>query len=327
MYGAMTPFWAVAAKKVRATLKARQAPMIAMAAVFSFVIMMFNVPAPGGTTGHATGAAIAAIVLGPWAASLAVSTALVVQAILFGDGGITAIGANCFTMAVIMPFTAWIFYKSLCGSENSSVRRKTIAAGIAGYISLNAAAFATSILFGIQPLIASRPDGTPLYSPYPLKVAIPAMMVEHLFIFGFVEAVVTALIVGYLYKAEPAIFTSEVTRPMRKSVSAILWAAVAVITILTPIGMIAPGTAWGEWSAEEIGKRIGFIPQGFSKLQNVWNALLPDYSIPALSGKYGAVGAYIISGIVGIIVSGLIVFAIAKLITARKPSKQELESS
>jgi len=106
-YVAMLPLWSQASRIVKRTFKARQVPLLAIAAAFSFVIMMFNVPIPAGSTGHATGAVLAAILLGPWAACIAVTVALVVQALLFGDGGITAIGANCFNMAFVQVFAGY----------------------------------------------------------------------------------------------------------------------------------------------------------------------------------------------------------------------------
>ena len=119
-YVVMLPIWSVASKIVKNTLKVKQVPMLAIGAAFSFVIMMFNVPIPGGTTGHAVGAVLAAILLGPWAATLAVSVALILQAILFGDGGITAIGANCFNMAFVLPFTGYAFYKIISGNSTAT---------------------------------------------------------------------------------------------------------------------------------------------------------------------------------------------------------------
>src|SRR5512140_1340455 len=92
LYGIPIPILAVAARKVKQTLRSRHVPLLALGAAFSFVIMMFNVPVPGGTSGHAVGAVLVAVLLGPWAACIAVSIALIVQALMFGDGGITAIG-------------------------------------------------------------------------------------------------------------------------------------------------------------------------------------------------------------------------------------------
>ena len=80
-------------RKVRQTMNSQSVPLIALLAAFSFVIMMFNIPLPGGTTGHAVGAALAAIILGPEIATIAISIALMIQALFFGDGGVLAIGA------------------------------------------------------------------------------------------------------------------------------------------------------------------------------------------------------------------------------------------
>jgi cobalamin biosynthesis protein CbiM len=109
-YAASVPFWRIALKRVKKAMNARQVPLLSLFAALSFVIMMFNLPLPGGTTGHATGIGLATVVIGPWAAMLAVSVALIVQALFFGDGGVTAIGANCFNMAIagsLVAYTGW----------------------------------------------------------------------------------------------------------------------------------------------------------------------------------------------------------------------------
>ena len=147
----MIPVWYYAGKKLSMELRSKQVPLLALAAAFSFVIMMFNLPIPGGSTGHAVGGAIIGIVLGPWAAVIAISVALVLQALMFGDGGITAIAANCFNMAVVMPFVAYYAYKLISGGTEITSSRRVIAAAIAGYISLTLAAFFTGVEFGLQP--------------------------------------------------------------------------------------------------------------------------------------------------------------------------------
>jgi len=127
---------------------------------------------------------------------------LIIQALLFGDGGITAIGANCFNMAVIMPFVSYWIFKLVNGRSVSGVR-PAVAAFLAGYLSLVVAALFAALEFGIQPLIATGASGRPLYSPYPLSVAVPAMVLEHLFPFGIVEGLVTMLLLKYFLKHEP----------------------------------------------------------------------------------------------------------------------------
>ena len=196
LFGVFIGAIAVAVKKVKKEVPARNIPYLGMAAAFSFIIMMFNLPVPGGSSGHAVGSALIAILFGPWAAMISVSVALVIQALIFGDGGITAIGANCFNMAVFMPLIAWFIFRLICGKSRAS-RRIVVAAFFAGYLSLVLSAILTGVEFGIQPLIASGADGRALYCPYDLKIAIPAMAVEHLLLFGIVEGVITALIVQY----------------------------------------------------------------------------------------------------------------------------------
>jgi cobalt/nickel transport system permease protein len=204
LYGVMVPIWALASRIVRRTLKQRQVPFLALGAAFSFVIMMFNIPIPGGSTGHAVGGVIVAILLGPWAAVIAVSISLVIQALLFGDGGITAIGANCFNMAFVMPMVGYLVYRLVSKGAAATSRRRWIAGAVAGYIGLNVAAVTTAVMFGLQPLLAKGPDGRPLYFPYPLKVALPVMAAQHILFFGLIEAVLTGLLVIYFQRTEPS---------------------------------------------------------------------------------------------------------------------------
>jgi cobalt/nickel transport system permease protein len=224
-YAAMVPFWAMASRRLEQSLKSRQVPLLALGSAFSFIIMMYNVPIPGGTTGHAVGAVLVAVLLGPWAACLAVTTALVVQALMFGDGGLTALGANCLTMAVIMPFAGWGVYRLICGTGVTAtaggahvpalqLRRQWLGAAVGGYVGLNAAALATAVLFGLQPLLAHNAAGQPLYAPYPLSVAVPVMAFEHLAVFGWVEALVTGLVVAYLQRHAPELLAGSRPAPV-----------------------------------------------------------------------------------------------------------------
>ena len=203
MYAVTIPFWAVASWKLNRTLKAKQAPYLAIGAAFAFVIMMFNIPIIGGTTGHATGATLIAILLGPWAAVIAVSAALIIQALLFGDGGITAIGANCFNMAVVGALVGYGVYRLIAARSEITSRRRVAAGAIAAYVSLNVSALLTGIELGLQPMLERSTSGQPLYAPYPLSVAVPALALEHLLLFGIVEAAITALVIRYIQKNDP----------------------------------------------------------------------------------------------------------------------------
>jgi cobalt/nickel transport system permease protein len=199
-YVVMLPIWTFASRIVKKTLKARQVPYLGIGAAFSFVIMMFNVPIPGGSTGHAVGGALVAILLGPWAACIAITVALVIQALLFGDGGVTAIGANCFNMAFVLPFVGYYAYRLISAGCPAISNRRVIAAGVGAYLGINVAALCAGIEFGLQPLLHHTASGQALYCPYGVKVAVPAMVGEHMLVFGWVEVIVTSLVVKYLQK-------------------------------------------------------------------------------------------------------------------------------
>src|SRR5258708_23816625 len=128
-YGAALPFWYLALRRVEKALQHRLVPLISLFAGFSFLVMMFNLPLPGGTTGHAIGIGMAAVVIGPYASILAISLALVIQAIFFADGGITAVCANCFNMAIVGSIVAYGAYRLLAGRSPLVSSRRSIAAG------------------------------------------------------------------------------------------------------------------------------------------------------------------------------------------------------
>jgi len=325
-YGVMLPLWWRASVKLKKTLRNRQVPILALGAAFSFVIMMFNVPIPGGTTGHAVGGVLVAILLGPWAAVVAVTLALVVQALMFGDGGITALGANCLNMAVVMPFVGWGVYRLIasgtaCPGRSNALadsRRQLVGAAVGGYVGLNAAALSTAVMFGIQPLIAHDAAGRALYCPFGLRLAIPVMCGEHLLLLGFVEAVVTGLVVAYLQKVEPSLLPGEVTSPTatgRLSPAARIGIVVGALVVMSPLGLYLParfgaGTAWGEWSVDEIAKLSGYVPSGLRHAGSTWKAPMPGYATQSAE--------YVIAGIIGVAVVVLLAFGLRTLIWRRK---------
>ena len=216
MYAASAPFWYTATKKIKHELTSRTVPLLSIFSAFSFTIMMFNAPVPGGTTAHAVGGTLMAIVLGPWAATIGVSIALLIQALFFGDGGILAFGANVFNMAIVLPFVGYLVYRLISRNAPENSRRQWIAAAIGGYVGINAAALAAGIELGLQPLLFHTANGTPLYCPYGLTQAVPAMMLAHLTVAGFAEAVVTGGVVAFLQRTMPYILQLRA----RKKVSA-----------------------------------------------------------------------------------------------------------
>ncbi len=298
MYAGAAAGWYSALKRLKRVLLARVIPLISVFAAFSFVVMMFNLPLPGGTTGHALGVTIAAIVLGPSGAILALSIAIAIQALFFGDGGISTLGANCFNMAIVGSLVAYGAYRLIAARAALTSRRRVVAAGIAGYLAVNAAALLAAVEFGIQPVLFHDASGTPLYAPYPLSVAIPAMMIGHLTFAGIAEAVISAGLVAYLQVADPVLLSGSSglarvaagslgLRPAGSSLRR-LWLAVAVLMLLTPVGIIAAGTAWGEWSPAELAHAPSVsaaasspsptVPSGLQRLSKLWTAPFPAYA-------------------------------------------------
>ena len=202
---AMVPVWVHCIKKVRATLDREHMAFLGICAAFSFLLMMFNVPLPGGTTGHAVGGALIALLLGPEAAAIAVSVALALQALLFGDGGILSFGANCFNMAFVLPFAAAIVFRALNSRLHDKSWGTSVSAIVSGWAGLCLAALCAAIEFGIQPMLFTNASGAPLYCPFPLSIAIPAMMIPHMLVAGVVEGVATTAIYGFIKKTAPGI--------------------------------------------------------------------------------------------------------------------------
>lgn len=292
MGAAMLPVWLMAVQKVRQEIPREKLPLLGIGAAFSFLSMMFNIPLPGGTTGHAVGATLLAVLLGPWSACLAVSIALFVQALFFGDGGILAFGANCFNMAFVMPFSGWFVYRTL---KKLWPRHHILAAGIGAYIGINLAALCAAIEFGIQPLLFTDAAGQALYCPYPLWISIPAMMVGHLTLFGLAEVVFTTAVLGYLQKTSPALIAGSVPQTGRA-----VYGLLALLIAGTPLGLLAAGTAWGEWDPAELagqdflGSQLGYTPAGMESGFS-FAALFPDYAIAGLPDAFG----YMLSAVIG----------------------------
>jgi cobalt/nickel transport system permease protein len=295
MTAAMVPVWVHAVKKVKEDVPKAKMPLLGVGAAFSFLGMMFNVPLPGGTTGHAVGGTLIALLLGPDAACIAVTIALLIQALLFGDGGILAFGANCFNMAFVLPYLGYGIYR-LISSRISSEKGQYIGAAIGSYVGINAAAFCAAVEFGIQPYLFTDEAGQALYCPYGLNISIPAMMIGHLTIFGLAELIYTTGVFAFVKKVSPGIVTEG-----KKANRLPVYVFVAILICLVPLGLLAEGTAWGEWGAEEIaevisgGQALGYTPAGMADGFSL-SVLMPDYTLAGIPD----VAAYVLSAVIGV---------------------------
>ena len=173
-------------------------PYIGVLAATIFAFQFVNYPVPGGTSGHLVGGTLVSVILGPWVAVIVIFMVLVVQA-LFGDGGITAIGANTFNMGVICGIVGFYIVKLLVLILNKTNLKKetkvTVATAIGSYIAIVLAAFFAGVEIGIGGAV-------------PIEIIVPIMIFWHLLI-GIGEAVISALIVYFIYKAKPELITTE----------------------------------------------------------------------------------------------------------------------
>lgn len=391
------PSWVIATRRVSKALNQRTVPLLAIFAALCFTIMMFNVPVPGGTTAHGVGGTLVAIVLGPSAAVIVVSTALIIQALFFGDGGVLSIFANCFNMAVVLPVVGYYTYRLVSGRAPLLSSRRVWAAGIGGYLGITAAALLVGIELGLQPALFNA-DGRPLYSPYRLEVAVPAMLIAHMFGASLVEGIITALGLAYLQQhhaeylvstqADPGVdFGQTRSRPVWQLIAvgiALLAAVVGVggvvtgggrpsnafgadwssvdwpsvttmllcvavlgviliplawfalprsvraigtayiaVAIVAPIGLIAPGFAFGEGGADDLQNELGYVPQGIQDVSGFFSAPFKDYNLPlpffnaADVPMWRTAIGYEIAGVIGMLLLGVFVWGMGALIVRR----------
>ena len=173
-------------RRARETLQDRQVPLMGVMAAFVFAAQMLNFPVAGGTSGHLLGGALVAILLGPWAGSLVISAVLVVQALLFQDGGLLALGANVFNMAVIGVWVGYGVYRALIAVLRGD-KGRLIAGFLAAWASMVVASLAASLELAISGVS-------------PLGVVLPAMALVHVLI-GVGEGLITSGVLAFLATA------------------------------------------------------------------------------------------------------------------------------
>lgn len=289
-YGVFIPAAVLAWRSVSRKLGAATSSHLALAAAFVFVLMMFNVPVPGGTTGHAVGTALLAIVLGPAAAIIAQSFALLLQAVVFADGGITTYGANAFNMGVVQACTAFAVWRAFGASfDRPASWRFRIGAFSAAWCAVVAGAAATAFQLGLQPALYHNGSGVPMYFPFGLKVTLAAMMASHSLV-GILEGAITLAAASALARI-PDFQFGQAAPAVRKRMMPVL----AAMVLFVPIGIFLPqwmgaDGAWGEWSPDEAAEvaSLPAAPAGMEKLADIYrHAPAPDYQFMSSGGAEG----------------------------------------
>lgn len=169
-------------------LKERFIPLMGVMSAFIFAAQMLNFPVAGGTSGHLLGGVLAAILLGPFSAAIVISVVLIVQCLIFQDGGITALGANILNMSIIGTMLGYLVYKLICKAirGNKGIFISTfISAWFSVVLASSACAFELAI------------SGTS-----PLGIVFPAMVGIHAII-GIGEGLITLLVIGFILRVRP----------------------------------------------------------------------------------------------------------------------------
>jgi cobalt/nickel transport system permease protein len=301
--------------------QATTAAHVGLAAAFVFLLQMFNVPIVGGTSGHAVGTGLVAIVLGPGAAVISTSLALALQALVFGDGGLWAYGANVITMAVLPAGVAWAVWQWV--SPGAGRRRMGAVAFAAGYFSAVCGALLTGTLLGLQPILFKGANGLPHYFPLGLEVSIPAMVGSHLVV-GLVEGAVTLGAVLALARMPEFKLQQALPSSGRRKIASIL----ACMVVLAPIGIVLPGIMksgepWGEWSPEETARVASQpkVPEGMARHADKYKAPVADYQFAETATITGESSQYVGAALLGVLLVGLICLPLSRLQQARLRGK------
>jgi cobalt/nickel transport system permease protein len=270
-----------ALKRVGKDLGERQVPLMGVLAAAIFAGQMLNFAVAGGTSGHLMGAAIATILLGPWAAILVLTTVVGVQALIFQDGGLLVLGANIFNMAVIGVSVAYMAYQTvlkLSGGRNGGI----FASGfIAGWLSVEVAALAVALQLAIS--------GTS-----PANLAIPTMAGIHALI-GIGEALITVGALAFIYKSRPDMLQNKESRPIG---GVAIW--VVGLLLALALAIASPLASSNPDGLEWVAQQKGFQDTAQGSLYQI----IPDYVFPGVTNEALAT---IIAGILGV----LIVFGVA----------------
>jgi cobalt/nickel transport system permease protein len=264
----------------------RQVPLMGVLAAFIFAAQMINFMVAGGTSGHLIGGALAAILLGPWAGVLTMTTVVAIQALLFQDGGLLVMGANVVNMAIVSTLVGYGVYRGAVALARGR-RWGLFAGGFAGaWLSVVVAAVACAIQLAFS--------GTS-----PLGVVLPAMVGVHVLI-GIGEGLIT---VGAL--AFVAAVRGDLLEPTTTAAGGLRWAAVGIVLALV-VTLLAPLASPHPDGLERVAEDRGFIETA----RDAPYEIIPDYVLPGISNEALAT---IAAGIVGTLIVAGIAFAVARL--------------
>jgi cobalt/nickel transport system permease protein len=292
-------FWVVslitvgyALRRVSRDLGERQVPLMGVLAACIFAGQMLNFSVTGGTSGHLLGAAIATVLLGPWAAILVLTSVVGIQALIFQDGGLLALGANIFNMGVVGVMVAYFVYRTVQRLASGKSWGIFVGGFVAGWSSIFIASLACALQLALS--------GTS-----PANLAVPAMGGIHALI-GIGEGLITVGALAFLYAARRDLFRAGQAQPASSKAVWIAGLVIAgVLAVVSPLASSHPDGL--EWVAEQ----RGFLDVAHNPLYTI----IPDYALPGVSNQALAT---ILAGIIGM----LIVFGVALAVAYARRNRQ-----
>ncbi len=183
-YAVAAPTWAWAVRRVARDLDESTIPRLAVLTALAFILTSIMIPLPGGTSGHLVGVGLLALAFGLWPAFLAYSLVLLLQAVLFGAGGITALGVNALCMGLAGGAVVVGVHRLLANLH------RPVAVVVSVWLGVLVAAVLLSLVLGLQPWLATDASGEPLFFPFGSRVTLPLLVIPHLFI-GLGEGLLT----------------------------------------------------------------------------------------------------------------------------------------
>ncbi|WP_108668444.1 energy-coupling factor ABC transporter permease [Euzebya rosea] len=286
---------AVALRQTRDRLRDKQIPLAGIAAAFVFAAQMFNFPVAAGTTGHLLGGALAAILLGPWMGALVVTVVVIVQALGFADGGLTALGYNVLNMAVVTSFGGYgvfVLMRRILPANGSGVVAASGVAALASVV-LSSMAFSLEWLFGAS-------------APVAFDTVFGAMVGVHLLI-GVGEAVLTALAVGAVLAARPDLVhgAQDLDRAQladRPKVSMKAFAVAGLLVAVLFATVVSQFAASDPDGLERVAEDLEFVEQG--EEHSLAGGIFADYATAGIDNEQLSLAVAGVTGLVLVLLVG-----------------------
>lgn len=278
----------------------KKVPLMGLSAAFIFAAQMVNFPVAPGTSGHLMGSVLAAVLLGPGAAVIVITTVLIVQCFLFADGGLLAMGANIFNMALVAVLGGWGIFRFL--HDRLPGPRGLILAATFG-------AWCSTVLAA-----SSCTGQLAMSGSVQWQTAFPPMLHIHMLI-GLGEGLITGLVLSALLRARPELLIAQAGRlaPKRLMEGWVLglWVALGVALFLAPLASSYPdGLEW-------VAQRLGFDEKAASTPMTP--PPLPDYQVPGISSELGSTA---LAGVVGTLVAFGLALVLAHWLIPKVRNKQ-----